>query len=161
MPAYLNTQDMNLNARQQQWDALTALFKPSQLYNHTWEWVANELVPIYVFQPVTRITEIWDEYTGGINGFLAVRDLDERWQARWRRNINTLRTENCRRKKVTGLVETLAKKPNWNVALALRFLRDKYETHLDLKKPRTFCEYLQKAGGKGLKEVLVAADSYP
>jgi hypothetical protein len=153
--------DLGLSDRQQQWDALTDRFSIERLQAHGWEWVSGEFLPIYAFQPITRITEIWDEHAAGLNGFLAVRDLDERWQARWRRNVNTLRMENCRRKKVVTLVETLARKPNWSVNLALRFLRDKYETHPDLKKPRMFCEYLQKGGGSGMKNVLVVAQNYP
>jgi hypothetical protein len=151
----------DLDARQQQWTSLVDRFGVEQLLKHGWEWVSGDYLPLYTFQPVTRITEVWDEYVAGLNGFLAVRDLDERWQARWRRNISTLRTENCRRKKITALVETLARKPNWSVNLALRFLREKYKTHPDLKKPRTFCEYLQKGGGTGTKDVLAAAANYP
>lgn len=151
----------DLDARQQQWTSLVDRFGVERLLKHGWEWVSGNYLPLYTFQPVTRITEVWDEYVAGLNGFLAVRDLDERWQARWRRNISTLRTENCRRKKITALVETLARKPNWSVNLALRFLREKYETHPDLKKPRTFCEYLQKGGGTGTKDVLAAAANYP
>ena len=155
-----STNPADLDARQQQWNALTVRFSAEQLHKHCWEWVSGEFLPIYAFQPITRITQIWDEHVAGLNGFLAVRDLEEHWQARWRRNVNTLRTENCRRKKVVALVETLAQKPNWSVDLALRFLRDKYETHPDLKKPRAFCEYLQKGGGRGMKDVLVVAQNY-
>lgn len=151
----------DLDARQQQWTSLVDRFGVEQLLKHSWEWVSGDYLPLYTFQPVNRITEVWDEHAAGLNGFLAVRDLDERWQARWRRNINTLRTENCRQKKITALVETLARKPNWNVNLALRFLCERYETHPDLKKPCVFCEYLQKRGGSGNKEVLAAAANYP
>ncbi|KAG1726040.1 hypothetical protein EDD22DRAFT_961520 [Suillus occidentalis] len=151
----------DLDARQQQWTSLVDRFGVKQLLKHGWEWVSGDYLPLYTFQPVTRITEVWDEYVAGLNGFLAVHDLDERWQAHWRRNISTLWTENCRRKKITALVETLARKPNWSVNLALHFLREKYETHPDLKKPRTFCEYLQKGGGTGTKDVLAAAANYP
>lgn len=156
-----STNITDCEAQQLQWAALVAKFKAGSLYKHSWEWVGGEFLPIYTFQTIGRITEIWDEYANGLNGFLAVRDLNEHWQARWRRNVNTLRTENCRRKKVTTLVETLARKPNWNSGLALRFLRERYENHPDLKKPRAFCEYLQKGGGIGLKEVLVAAGNFP
>ncbi|OAX36863.1 hypothetical protein K503DRAFT_867272 [Rhizopogon vinicolor AM-OR11-026] len=136
-------------------------WRVERLQKHGWELVCGELLPIYAFQPVTRITEIWDEHAAGLNGYLAVRDLDERWQARWRRNVNTLRTENCQRKKVAALVKTLTRKPNWSVNLALQFLRDKYETHPDFKKPRTFCDYLQKGGGSSMKDVLIVAQNYP
>jgi len=90
------TSSADLNARQQKWDALTGQFDTKQLQRHSWEWVSEEFLPVYTFQPVTHITEIWDEHAAGLNGFLAVHDFDKHWQAHWRQNINTLRTENCR-----------------------------------------------------------------
>ncbi|OAX36287.1 hypothetical protein K503DRAFT_858093 [Rhizopogon vinicolor AM-OR11-026] len=176
-----NTTD--LEARQLQWEALVAKFRADQLHKHSWKWVGifspSTLSSIYkhvclyrtiilaatlvadLHQTVSHIAEIWDEYANGPNGYLAVRDLDEHWQARWWRNVNTLHSENCRRKKVTTLVETLGRKLNWNVGLVLRPPREKYENHPDLKKPRAFCEYLQKGGGSGLKAAFIAADSFP
>ncbi|KAG1843937.1 hypothetical protein DFJ58DRAFT_803769 [Suillus subalutaceus] len=85
----------DLDACQQQWTSLVDRFGAERLLKHSWEWVLGDYLPLYTFQPVTCIMQVWDEYVAGLNGFLAVRDLDERWQARWRRNISTLRTENC------------------------------------------------------------------
>ncbi|KAJ7668209.1 hypothetical protein B0H17DRAFT_1142560 [Mycena rosella] len=85
-------------------------FDDARLRKHQWEW------------PTSTITAIWDEWASGLNGFLAVRDLEERWGARWRRNNSGQKTEMGRRKKVIQLIEKLAAKPNWNLALALRFI---------------------------------------
>ena len=147
--------------RTQQWNALTARFREDWLWRHEWEWVSNDLLPFYSFQPVSSITEIWEEHTKGLNGYLAVHDLDEQWGPCWRRNRNGLRTENCCRKKIVTLVEQLLKKKNWNVALTLQFLREKYESHLTLTKPRAFCNYLQKSSGVGMAEVVAAAEHFP
>ena len=113
---------------QQCWDELTAHFSEEKLRHHTWEWESGRLIPFYAFQTVSKITDIWDEHSNGLNGYLAVQDLYEYWGARWRHNRDGQRTENCRRKKVVHLVEKLTKKANWNIKLALRFLHDKYET---------------------------------
>ena len=122
---------------------------------------SNDYLPFYAFQPVSVITDIWTEWSSGLNGFLAVRDLEETWGARWRRNNAGLKTEMGRRKKVIQLVEKLAAKPNWNTALALRFIQTTCERKWTVRK---FCVHLQKAAVSGglsaLDELIVAADSY-
>lgn len=144
---------------QQLWDELTTRFKEERLRRHTWEWVSGGLLPFYTFQPVSRITDIWEEHANGLNGYMAVRDLDEHWGARWRRNRDGQRTENCRRKKVVHLIERLALKTNWGVKLALRFVREKYEANGTT--PRAFCTYLQKNSGAGIEEVMAMSNSFP
>ena len=49
-------------------------------------------------------------------------------------------------------------KPGWNLALAQRFLRERYE---GTTTPHKFCDYIQKNNGAGLQEVLQAASHYP
>lgn len=97
----------------------------------------------------------------GLNGFLAVRSLEEHWAAKWRRNNDFMKTEMGRRKKVVKLVEKLAEKPNWNVPLALRFLGETYKKFMT---PRKFCNFLQKTPGPGelskTEELILAANSF-
>lgn len=69
---------------------------------------------------------LWNEWSNGIDGFLSIRQLNERWQARWRHNISRLKTETSQGKHLVDLIQKLANKPNWNIALAIHFLNDKY-----------------------------------
>lgn len=60
------------------------------------------------------------------------------------------------------LIQDLAAKPNWNVPLALRFIKEKYESSpAYLGKVRAFCDYLQRDHGKGYRAILEAAVHYP
>jgi hypothetical protein len=104
---------------------------------------------------VTTISDIWIEWAEGVDGFLPVRDLTERWGARWRRNDAGQRTEASRHRKVVDLVNELSLKHLWNVNLALRFLQDRYEPRY---KARSFCDYLTK---ENRDVVLRAAVGYP
>lgn len=114
-------------------------------------------LPFYRFQPLARITDIWKEFDEGLNGFLPVRDLNNTWGAKWRRNIAGLETEAARRNKVVELVQKLAKKPCWDVAHALRFIQDQYEGRMT---PRAFCDFLQANRGAGIISALRVAESY-
>jgi len=143
-------------AQELKWAELTVRFDESRLRRHAWEWVSKDRdwLPIYKYQPVATISDIWSEWAEGVGGFLSVRDLTERWSARWRRNDAGQRTEASRRKKVVDLVTELSSKHLWNVNLALRFLRDQYEPKY---KARGFCDFLTK---EGRSVVLCAAISY-
>jgi hypothetical protein len=152
--------------QQAAWAELAVNFNETRLRLHQWEWRtggkrANSYIPYYTFQPVSKVTDLWMEWASGLNGLLAVRDLEEHWGALWRRDENFLKTEFGRRKKVIQLVQELTKKPNWNTELALRFIRDKYESNYT---PRKFCVHLAtkpKAGSvSNFNQVLAAADSY-
>ncbi|KAJ7878221.1 hypothetical protein B0H13DRAFT_1892846 [Mycena leptocephala] len=81
-------------------------------------WARCQLLSSLLYVPA------WDEWASGINGFLAVRDLEEHWGPR-------------RRRDVIQFVERLSKKKNWNVALALKFIRETYDGKLS---PQKFCE---------------------
>lgn len=124
---------------------------------HDWSY-DKDFLPVYQYQTVSRISDIWHEWSTGLNGYLPVRNLNEAWGARWRRGDRGQGTENCRRSRVVELVEKLAAKPGWNMALALRFLAERYEGTFT---PRKFCEYIQKNGGAGLRDVMKAASAYP
>ena len=62
--------------------------------------------------------------------------------------------------KVVALIEQLALRVNWDVPLALHFLKEKYEAPY-LNKVYAFCDYLQKDKGAGFQAVLNAANNYP
>jgi hypothetical protein len=140
------------------WRALTDRFEEVHLRRHQWEWVSkdNNWLPVYMYQPVNHITDIWTEWSTGIDGFLPTRDLTECWGARWRRNHAGQRTESSRRMKVVKLILELSSKHLWNTNLALRFLRDQYEQQF---KARSFCDYLKVGANRAL--VMEAARSYP
>lgn len=121
------------------WDPLLRKYGEAQVRMHQWEWARGEFLPFYVYQPVHKITDYWTEWTDGIGGFLPTRELTEVWGAKWRRNNGGQRTECGRRKRVVDLVTMLAAKPNWNVALATRFLSERYEPTFS---PRKFCDWL-------------------
>jgi hypothetical protein len=152
--------------QQTAWAELAVKLNETRLRLHQWEWRtsgngAHSYIPYYTFQTVLKVSDLWTEWASGLNGLLAVRDLEEHWGALWRRDENFLKTEFGRRKKVIQLIQELTKKPNWNTALALRFIRDKYESNYT---PRKFCVHLAtkpKAGlVSNLHQVLAAADSY-
>jgi len=144
------------------WTALTEHYGRSRLDAHEWEWRDSDWLPHYRYQPVHAITELWTEHTEGLGGHLSTRELTERWGAKWRRNEGSLKTEGGRRAKVITLIQELAAKPNWNVPLALRFIKEKYEGNAAyLNRVRAFCDYLQKNRGVGYGAVLEAATNYP
>ena len=91
-----------------------------------------------------------------------MRELAEWWGAKWWRNEGSLKTEGGRRAKVITLIQELAAKPNWNMPLALRFIKEKYESNpAYLGRVHAFCDYLQKGHGAGHRAVLEAAALYP
>ena len=60
------------------------------------------------------------------------------------------------------LIQELTAKPNWNVPLALRFIKEKYESNpAYLGRVRAFYDYLQKDRGAGYRAILEAASHYP
>src|SRR6202167_2427201 len=94
------------------------------------------------------------EWTDSMGGFLPMRELTEVWGAKWRRNNGGQRTECGRRKRVIDLIVALSARPNWDIKLTLRFLKDKYE---ELYSPRKFCDWLKS---ENVQAVLVAAATY-
>lgn len=129
------------------WSLLALQYSEARLRRHQWEWIekTNTFLPHYAFQPVKKITDIWTEWASGLNGFLSVRELTEGWNAKWKRDLRAIKSEWGRRSKVIGLVEKLAAKPNWNLELALQFIRDVYETDSSFPTVRSFCDYLQSS----------------
>ncbi|KAK7008468.1 hypothetical protein R3P38DRAFT_3210716 [Favolaschia claudopus] len=138
------------------WQALVQKFGDTRLRNHQWEWLTagpkpNSYLPYYTYQPVSKISDIWVEWTTGLNGFLSTRELEEAFsRPSWRRDVGSVKTERSRRKLVVDLITNLSEKRNWNIDLALRFIRDRYELAQDASgKPvfrtvRAFCDFLGK-----------------
>ncbi len=148
------------DCQQKAWEKLVQTYGQPRLQHHlAWDWTGDNWLPRYNYQSVTQISEIWDEWSTGLNGYLSTRELEEGWGAKWRRNNPSLKTENGRHKKVVQLIENLSKKPGWSTKLALHFLQDKYGG--TFKSPRRFCEYLQAKKNAGYQEVLAAASIYP
>ncbi|KAF8421337.1 hypothetical protein L210DRAFT_857074, partial [Boletus edulis BED1] len=148
--------------RSEIWVALTKRYGRAHLDAHEWEWRDGDWLPHYRYQPVSMITELWTEHTEGLGGHLSTRELVERWGAKWRRNEGSLKTEGGRRTKVIMLIQELAAKPNWNISLALRFIKEKYESNpAYLGRVRAFCDYLQRDRSAGYRAVLEAAAHYP
>ncbi|PPQ70700.1 hypothetical protein CVT25_010617 [Psilocybe cyanescens] len=144
-------------------------FGSEQISCHQFEWiksktnsVSDEWLPFYKYDlNVRTLVDIWNEYTEGLHGNLSVRQLTERWGARWRRNNQGQKTEATRRKIITTLITKLSQKPNWTVDLALRFLNERYpipsSTPKYLNNPRAFITHLQNTKtGKGSEEAITA-----
>lgn len=151
------------------WTILITKFGAERVSKHTWKWhqykteQEDEWVPQYKLTTGLDIEGIWTEYDSGISGGLSTREMSSNWKVLWRLDS---RTEISRHKKVTDLIDKLSRKPNWNVRLALRFLKDKYpitpnsgDKHL--RSVRAFMEHLQKKGTNFEDTIMTASNSYP
>lgn len=157
LPSHMSPVDSLAAKKLAKWNLILAKIGPDRANAHQWDWEANNYLPRYEYQPIDSITDIWDEWASGLNGFMSIRDMTEMWGARWRRNIPSKKAEHSRRNAVVELVVELLKRPRWTIALIRRFLRDRYE---DTYKPRAFCDYLKSGSRSGFQSVLVAGGSY-
>ena len=149
-----------VDIKAQKWALMVEKYGDARLRKHLWDFVDNEYLPHYNFHPLVRIADIWAEWTDGIDGYMSVRQLDEGWGARWRRNVGAKKTEYGRRKKIVDLVVWLvANKPRWDTDLALRFLTEQFQPRF--KTARSFSDYLTPDNGPGYTEVRNAAATYP
>jgi len=127
---------------------------------------AAEWLPVYTYKPNISLSEIWEEFSNGLGGYLSTRQLKDGWKACWRRDISGLKTERGRRKKVTDLIEDLSQKTNWNTGLALRFLQDTYpipsKNQKYLKSVRSFIDHIQNrdTGFQARQLIMDTASSY-
>lgn len=124
-----------------------------------WEWDAKreEWLPRYSFCAATAgnsIEIVCREYLEGVNGKMSVRDLMERWESRWIRNAENLKTEKSRRKKIWDLVVLLAAKPApWSNSRAIFFLSSQYGPQSTHKfSHRAFSDWLNKANKASVLE---------
>lgn len=157
-PAAAQHVDAITTSKHLKWATITEKFGIERTSMHQWDWEDGDYLPCYEYQTVTSITDVWTEWASGLNGYIPVRDLMERWGAKWRRNLPRRKTEGVRRKAIVDLIEELVMKPRWEVPLALRFLREKYEPTF---KPRAFSEHLTKNQRAGFKAVLQSSQTYP
>ncbi|KAK7053857.1 hypothetical protein R3P38DRAFT_2501304 [Favolaschia claudopus] len=107
------------------WKALAQKFGNARLRTHQWEWLTsgpkpNSYLPYYTYHLVSKISDIWTEWTTGLNGSLSTWELEETFsRPSWRRDVGSVKTEHSRRKLVVDLITKHFEKPNWNVDLAL------------------------------------------
>jgi len=137
---------------------LESLFPTERLKQHNFEWNAkrDEWLPFYDFWrpspgvPPT-VDQIWAEYMEGIGNpkSFSILELTANWGGRWKRNIQKIKTESSKRKKVIDLVQALLIQPEWDSTKALVFLREKYpipsssSSHPFLKNISAFIAHLQ------------------
>jgi len=63
-------------------------------------------VPQYSLRNLQNVAEVWREWSQGIAGDPAIRDLEAQYQHRWRESSSKARTLFCRRKKIWDAVIT-------------------------------------------------------
>ena len=147
-----------------------------RIQKHQYKWMKyvsrklpNEWLPVYILQSVgsLSLSEIWGEWTSGLNGCLSVRELEENWAARWRRDVSGQKTEMSRRRLIIQkIIEPLSKKTNWNIQLALRYLHDQYPIPSNspsyLRTTRSFIDYLQNktTGPPAIEAIFSGASTY-
>jgi len=126
--------------------------------SHEWDLEDGDYLPHYEYQPVSHITDVWTEWASGLNGYIPVWDLMERWGPKWHRNMARRKTESARRKVIMDLICELLKKSNRDLLLTLHFLQQKYEPTF---KSHPFSDFLTKGSHARFQEVLKAAKGYP
>jgi len=136
------------------WNSLIAKYGEVCVHKHAWDWVDGDFLPVYLYQSVSGLTDYWTEWMEGIGGYLPTRELTEVWGKKWRRNVPGQRTECGRRKRIIDLVSALSARPNWDVRLALRFLKENYG---GLYSARNFSDWLKP---ENVQAVHVAAATY-
>jgi len=151
---------------------LEAQFPVERLKMHTFEWNSkqNEWLPIFeeFWKPgggsPTSIAQIWEEYTTGMGNprSFSIEELTNHWGGRWKRNVQKIKTESSKRKRVVELIQTLSAQTNWTASTALKFLDERYPIPSSsppfLKNPSAFIAYLQKK--PSLQEIMLSASSY-
>ena len=154
--------------KQEQLTAIKVLeekFTAERLRNHRFMWitrksvdgVVNEWLPQFekFWKPKgnrsVTIEEIWKEYQFGMDGHLSISQLNLGWNARWKRDIQGIKTEYSRRMKIVNLIQGLTDpkaKLLRHADAALHFLIQTYPIPTSatshLKTTRTFIEWLQK-----------------
>lgn len=149
-------------------------FGSNKISKHQFEWVSSYKttipdgwLPIYKYNTnVKTIRDIWTEFADGVDGQFSVRQLEDNWGARWRRNVHGQKTEATRRNVITNIITSLAQKPRWTVQLALEYLDYQYPIQpngpVHLRSPRSFITYLQNRedGARRREEVMENAAKY-
>ena len=114
---------------------LEGLFPTERLKQHNFEWnmKLDEWLPLYDFWKPSpgvppTVDQIWEEYTKGMGSpkSFSILELTANWGGRWKRNIQKIKTESSKRKKIVDLVQALSMQPSWDSTKALAFLQEKY-----------------------------------
>lgn len=115
--------------------------------------------PEIIFKPDPSIEDIWAEWTRH-DGQLSVRELERLWTDRWKINTGIRQIDEQRR--IITLIKKLVRLPNWTVAIALRFLQDRYPIGptSQFKSTHMFLEALQATDALG-EQILAEARSIP
>jgi len=125
----------------------------TQILKHEWEYIHDMWVPKYEFQSLRSLEDVWPEWACGLNGFLLVCVLQEKFcKPAWHRSVHSVLTEAGWHQKVVVLIERLAAKPQWNVSTALDFLIRSYGATYTL---RSFAKFLEKGGGQNFESVIL------
>lgn len=108
------------------------------------------------------IADIWKEYSVGIGNRFSIVELTENWEARWKRNEDSIKSEFTRRNKIYKLMNLLIERNSWCAEKALEFLQSEYpmtdkSPSKHLRSSRYFCDWLNKAR---YDEILTASQSY-
>jgi Transcriptional activator of glycolytic enzymes len=91
---FINEHIMEL--QRTKWAQLIGAHQESRLLKHSWEWRTEDWLPHYIYPELASITAIWEEWANSLNGYLSTRELEERWGAKWRRNLPGLKTAHSR-----------------------------------------------------------------
>ncbi|KAJ7750712.1 hypothetical protein DFH07DRAFT_1034092 [Mycena maculata] len=134
------------------WKGLALVYTDARMKRHGWDWLPKTCAED------NRYLDRMGNRTRGAT--LSVRELNERWNAKWKRDQQTIKSEFSRRKKVIDLIEKLRSKPNWNLELALRFIREVYETDTTFRTTRAFCDRLQAAKSGFFEAVIQRSNTF-
>lgn len=147
----------HLSIPQRNWVEICSQFPRDQLLQH--RWIFNQSLgrwcPRYTWPCPATLSELWAEYTCGVNGYLPVRAMEKYWCTAWRSDN---KTEWSRRKKVVELLDTVAKRRSCTMERVFEFFEARYrKTPQRPLTPRQLYDTISR-----LKEetILLAADEY-
>ena len=146
-------------------------FGLNRVRNHCWEWLtkgSGKWIPLYTFVPVDRLTreEMWREYSEGLNGCLAIFELDQYCGPKWRSHGgDTLMAEASRRKKFYSLMQALISRPRWDRDKAFEYLNarwpiDSKSGNSDLRTTSQFVRSLSRRGAGVYDQIVKEADNF-
>ena len=160
--------------RQKQLAAMSVIegrFGLDRVQNHCWEWLSKgggKWIPMYTFVPVDRLTreDMWREYSEGLNGCLAISELDQYCGPKWRSHGgDTLMAEASRRKKFYLLMQNLISRPRWDEDRAFKYLNARWaitskSSNTDLRTTSQFVRSLSRRGAGIYDQILKEASNF-
>lgn len=107
------------------------------------------------------LKEIWRENRHGIGRRLSVREMQSRWDSRWRRKIEAEKVEGTRRGKVIALVEKILSQNDWAEEKTVEYLTEHYpipsKKEAYLSSMRAFQNYLGANKDSGINALVEAS----